>query len=266
MDIHVPETLTVLCFIVLVITLVSASIQDLRSREASDIHWIVIGIVGIAAMAIAAFDNITMERTMICVGSALILFDILYDRKWPLRYDAIFYALLAVLFIVPLLASFDDIFVKESIVIPVSYILFVAMYFSGVLKGGADAKCLISIALLFPIYPIMFGYPLISAPGLPLTAVFSFPLAVLFYASVFVLLAMVPMIVMNIVRGDTKMPKMFFGYRMDAARVAEAHVWPVDKEASDDGKMWVTPKIPFIVPITAAVIFVALIGNLFFLL
>jgi prepilin signal peptidase PulO-like enzyme (type II secretory pathway) len=54
---------------------------------------------------------------------------------------------------------------------------------------------------------------------------------------------------------------------MDASRVSDSHVWPMrDEVAADDGKIWVTPKIPFIVPITFAVFFVALFGNVLFLL
>ncbi|MCL2142800.1 MAG: hypothetical protein FWH44_00865 [Methanomassiliicoccaceae archaeon] len=269
----VEETLTAICFIVMTAVLVSASVQDIRSREVSDIHWAVIGITGTAALILTSFVDITLERIMICAGSAMIIFDILHDREWPLRYDIPFYALMVLLFAVPMMTSFDDIFVRDSAAIPLCYIIFLAMFFSGVIKGGADAKCLISLAVIFPAYPLMFGYPMISVPSSLVSVILSFPIAVMFLASVLSVLAMLPMILRNITRGDTKIPNMFLGHRMDAVRAEKAHVWPMNAAetsagtaADADGKIWVTPKIPFIVPITAAALFVTFIGNLLFLL
>jgi preflagellin peptidase FlaK len=149
--------------------------------------------------------------------------------------------------------------------IPVCYVLFVILFLTGTIKGGADVKCLMSIAIMFPVYPL-FGDPLIAVP-LMISKIISFPIAVLFHAAVLSMLLVIPMAARNIMRGDTKFPKLFTGYRMDATKAQNSHVWTMDEnEVADDGRIWVTPKIPFIVPITAAAIFLVFAGNVLFLL
>ncbi|MDR0198163.1 MAG: hypothetical protein LBI08_00265 [Methanomassiliicoccaceae archaeon] len=251
-----------ICFVVAAAALVSASVHDVRTREVPDIHWAVIGVTGMALMIIGISDGVTAERLMICAGSAMILCDILCEREWPPHMNAIFYATAAMMFAIPLMTSFDDPFVTCSAAIPVCYVIFLALFFGGVIKGGADVKCLISLAIMFPSYPAFGTFIARSA----VSAVFPFPLAVLLHASVISVLAMIPLIARNIMRGDTRMPNMFVGHRMDADRVGSSHVWPMCENADGDGKIWVTPKIPFIVPITAAVLFVTFVGNIMFLI
>jgi len=260
---------TLIAFAVLMATLVSASVQDGRSREVSDAHWLVICIIGVAVMLIAVSEHVTPERIMVCIGAAMIAANILHDREWPAYREILFNAATLIMFIIPAVMAYDDPFVRDSLAIPLSYVIFLVMFFTGAIKGGADAKCLISVAILFPVYPIMFGYPLIGVPGYPVTLIMSFPLAVLLHASLFSISAMLFVIVRNLIRGDTKMPNMLIGYRMDRSDADHSHVWPMtDCHGSDaaDEKIWVTPKIPFIIPITAAVIFVTFIGNIIFLI
>jgi len=256
-------------FLIMIVTLVSASVQDIRSREVSDVHWWAICATGIALMVIAALSAPSAARVMICAGSVMITVNTLHDREWSASREITFNIIAAIMFIVPMITAYDDPFVRNSLTIPLSYLIFVVMFFTGAIKGGADAKCLISLAILFPMYPAMFGYPLIGVPGYPITLIMPFPMAVLLHASLFSISAMAFVIIRNIIRGDTKMPNMLIGYRMDGQEAEHSHVWPMKDggTSSDaDGMIWVTPKIPFIVPITAAVIFVAFVGNLIFLI
>jgi len=229
-------------------------------------------------LTVAVFDGLTVQRLMVLVGSCLIVFDILYDKERSQLIDILFYGSIAVLFAVPMATAMSDNFVVITLAIPICYLLFVVLFFSGVLAGGADVKCLISLAIIFPMYPVIYGIPLISVPAASIiTSIISFPLAVLLYASLFSVLLMMPLMIMNIRRGDTEFPNMLFGYRVDAKEAEELYVWPMavkknksknsetSNETQDDGKIWVTPKIPFIIPITAAVIFTAVIGNIAFL-
>ncbi|MDR0778559.1 MAG: hypothetical protein LBE48_03875 [Methanomassiliicoccaceae archaeon] len=259
---------TVITFIVLLTVLASASVQDLKKREVSDTHWIILCAFSVIMMIITMPDHFfTAERMMICAGSAMIAFDILYDREWSLRLNIIFYAALAAMFVIPMITASDDSFIISSMTIPVCYVLFLLLFLTGAIKGGADVKCMISIAIIFPSYPLLFGHPLIEVPGTMISAVFSFPIAVLFLAAVLSILLMVPIAVRNIIRNDTEFPRMFTGYRMDPKDAANSHVWPMDMGTAADGeKIWVTPKIPFIVPITIAVIFIAFIGNVLFMI
>jgi len=245
---------------------VSASVHDVRTREVPDMHWIVIGMTGAAAAIAAMSSDVTTERIMVCVGSAMILFDILYEREWPAHLTALFYGTMAMMFAIPLMTALGDPFVKASMTVPACFVLFLALFFGGVIKGGADAKCMIVLAMMFPVYPEMFGFPVIGIPD-AVSVFVPFAPAVLFHASLFSAIAFIPVIARNAIRGDTKFPNMFIGCRMDAERVENSHVWPMRGCATeDDGKVWAVPQIPFIVPITAAVLFVAFVGNTVFLI
>jgi len=253
-------------FAVLIITLASASLQDIRSREVSDVHWFIIGAAAVISMIAAASAFFTVGRAMICAGTALLLSDILYEKERPATVSALFYASVTIMFAVPALTSFDDPFVRNTITVPICFALFALLYFTGVVKGGADAKCLMVIAMLFPVYPELLSFPMIPIPSTILADAMPFAIAVLFHAAVFSVLAMIPIIVRNVIRRDTKMPNMFSGYRIHSEKATKAHVWVMNRSEEKDGKIWVTPKIPFIVPITAAALFVAFVGNVFFLL
>ena len=83
------------------------------------------------------------------------------------------------------------------------------------------------------------------------------------------------------------MPEMLLGYRMDVKEAEKTFVWPMEKVV--DGKrvrvlfpknieddtlaklrehgakrIWVTPKIPFIIPIFVGTLVAALVGTVFF--
>ena len=285
----VIEILIAAGLIVTTAVLVSASMHDLRSREVPDIHWAIICIAGLVLLTAAAFDGgVTIQRMMILAGACLVVADILYDKERSPVVDTVFYAAVAVSFAVPIITTLEDTFVQNTLAIPICYMLFVILFYAGVLVGGADVKCLISLAIIFPMYPAAYGIPVIDIPAADMIpSIVSFPLTVLLYASVISMLLMIPMAVRNIRRGDTEFPNMLLGYRIDAGEAEELYVWPMAEKKkkgvspedtdgagkastsapeSSDGKIWVTPKIPFILPITAAVVITAVIGNVIFLL
>ena len=91
----------------------------------------------------------------------------------------------------------------------------------------------------------------------------------------------------NLIKGDRKFPQMLIGYVKPISSVDEEKEWPIqdiiDGEVvirtrpADDGavqrlkeagaeNIWVTPIIPFIIPLTVAYVIVLLIGNPFFLI
>jgi preflagellin peptidase FlaK len=259
--------------IVLTAVLISASVHDLRSREVPDIHWVAVCATGLLILLSVMSDGpITVQRIMIFIAAAMVVIDILHDRECSLYIDVMFYAALAVMFIIPMATAHDDSFIRYASAIPVCYVLFLTLFFTGVIKGGADVKCLISVSMIFPVYPVICGLPMIGVPPGIISNIISFPLTVLLYASLFSVFAVIPIAIRNVIRGDTELPNMFLGYRMDAADAEKAHVWPMDgvgthRSSDDSGEMiWVTPKVPFIVPITAAVLFAAVAGNVLFLI
>ena len=95
----------------------------------------------------------------------------------------------------------------------------------------------------------------------------------------------------NLMRKDLLFPQMLLGYRMEGTEAIGKHVWLMErieggrrvlfsrpKQEEDLRKevellrshghtrVWITPKIPFIVPIFISLVLTAFIGNPFFLL
>jgi len=92
--------------------------------------------------------------------------------------------------------------------------------------------------------------------------------------------------VYNVSRGDLGFPEMFFGYRMDIGDVQRKHVWPMEKVVNmqrvlvlfpsrstagrnlrslkDAGveRVWVAPKVPFMVPLLMGFVTAFTIGDL----
>jgi len=95
----------------------------------------------------------------------------------------------------------------------------------------------------------------------------------------------VGMLVVNLLRRDVRFPVMLFGTRMTVEDARKKHVWPMERVVngavrttlfprSDDEagwehlcqagveRPWVTPKVPFLIPLTLALPFSLLMGNL----
>ncbi len=133
------------------------------------------------------------------------------------------------------------------------------------LMGGGDAKILVGIAFLFPVYPS-------TTTLFPIFAISVFMNAVL-------LSALLPLFffIYNLKRlKEVKSLRDFFvlftGYRKDASQikryeaVVESIFLNVNKvqlgRKSSDGEVWVTPALPFIVPITFGFLIAAFFGDL----
>ena len=281
------ELLDVAKLTVVMVMLIPACISDWRRREASDAAWFLIGVFGIVCMTHTAFsDGMRWEYALMILGTVMILVDILWDFERKPLFKILFYICLALLFIIPMVSAFDDVLVRTFTVVPAAFLIFVGMFMSGLIRGGADTKCLIVLAMVFQTYPLFYEFPLIALPGFETTLIFQFSLMVMFHAALFSVSLLFYNLIRNLSRGERRFPQMLIGYRMSTKDAREAHVWPMqtvvdgkvvmakaqeksvidDLEKAGEGEIWVTPMIPFLIPITVAVLFVALIGNLLFLL
>lgn len=295
------EISTVTRLVIGLFFLVIASVQDLRRRRVRDTIWIIMGSLGIVLILSQLFiDNeiIKWEYYLILIPIAILFFDVFWDRE-PIYQDGkfsfvplpIFLYIVAILVMIWLLINFNaDFYFLKLFTVPVMILVCYGLYYSRLIRGGADAKALICISILMPYYPVLYGLPLIGleAQFLDVTSVlFPFALVVLLNASILFLFSPLIFLFYNIKRGDVKFPQCLVGYRVDINQVPR-FTWLMERV--EDGELkrsvfpkksrnkrenirrlkeyglknvWVTPQIPFIVPLTLGFLISFVVGNVF---
>lgn len=284
-----------------------ASAMDWRTRRVKDAVWMLMGGAGLALMAVQMLDDSSLLHSgdetyapahfLILFPVGLILADLFWERD-PICEDGklsplplALYAMAGVALAVMVWAEGMTLETGKLLAVPAVMVAFLIFFFTGIVRGGADAKALVCLAVLFPVYPAFDGLPLIGFPAdaaeiLQMTFPFAF-LILMNAAIIHVLLGPPVRLLRNLARGDKGFPEMLLGYRMDVADVPDSFVWPMEvvrdgevvlvlfpkrdgkiseelaklKEAGVE-RIWVTPKDPFIIPMTLGLVFSALIGNL----
>jgi preflagellin peptidase FlaK len=285
--VETEEILGLSAFIITIAVLVSASVGDWKKREVSNVHW---AVLGAAALALTFTLSIYLtgfrwEYIFLAAGTVMILIDILWDKEFnPL----IFYGAMAVLFVVPLFPNISEDIMLAWASVPLCFIFYVGLYYAGIIRGGADVKCLIALSIMFPIYPQFLGLPLISIPNNFFPLLFVCSVSIMFIAALMVTPLVLYFIAKN-AKKKKKKKRTFTGYRMEISEAERSSVWPLEdivdgnlvstKIPKDDDTaevysrlreagredVWVTPMIPFVIMITAATAFVILIGSPLFL-
>ncbi len=293
--------------------LIPASVQDWKERRADDRYWMAGGAAGIALLL---WDLMGSQPSVLHLSLALAIMWIYMDVFWS--GEEIFgdegmnlkgwNSLRLILYIVSFslfglgfyLLWGDMLFFMLFSVL--AMILFIyLLYMFDVIKGGADAKALIMLSILFPHYPAVSSV----LPALPLVPpltpgsfsglltweqiFFPFSFVVFMTAALLSLLIPIAMLMFNISRGDISFPQALFGYRMPLDEVKNHHVWLMErvvdgrlrvflfpKEDDSDqiaalekrgvSEVWVNPKIPFLIPITAGLFVSLLLGNVLLLI
>jgi len=168
-----------------------------------------------------------------------------------------------------------------------------AMYCSGIIMGGADAKGLMLVSLLLPAYPAVSGlhvetYFYEVLDKIPLQAyVFPFSMTILINGALLLLLYPLFFLALNLVRKNFKFPYCLFGYKLDLDKFEKKFVWLLEIEKEGKRKMvlspprekaeekqhlkklvdageksiWVQPKIPFLVAVTVGYVIAIVFGN-----
>ncbi len=232
------ETVTILDTIRLItgiVILFYASYTDIKTRRASNILWIIMGVIGAILLIIQFFTT---------------------------GFENLYY----LLFI--------------PIMIGLVYVLFQLR----LIFGGADAKALMAIAILVPIEPAIGQIPIFKGGIMP----FSWSI----FANSLIVFILIPisLLIYNITKKNIQFPYAFIGYKMSVQKAKEKFVWPLEKlengkrkfiympkdfdaqeelaefEKNNITEIWVTPKIPFMIPLLVGFILAFIFGDILFYL
>ena len=222
-------------FLVGVIILAYASYTDIKTRKASNYLWVIMGIA----------------------GAILLILQIILFESGELDSKMMY------LLFVPFMIFFV-------------YVLFQLR----LIFGGADAKALMALAILVPFMPEIQQFPLMKDSLMP----FSWTV----FSNSIILFLLIPLSLLftNIIRRNIQFPHCLLGYKMDIKKAKEKFVWPLERivdgkrkfvympkefdveeelaefEKNNYTEIWVTPKVPFMIPLLAGFIVAFIFGDL----
>ncbi len=231
--IETTTMLYIIRFIIGIIILTYASYTDIKTRRASDILWIIMSSIG-AILLLTQYLTIGFENIMILI-------------------------------FIPIMIGFI-------------YILFQMR----LLFGGADAKAIMALTILLPLQPNIYDLPIWGQSFMPASwTVFVNSLIIFLFIPIFLL-------IYNLIQRNIKLPHALLGYKMKLQKAKEKYVWPLEK--IQDGKtkliirpkefdtkeeynefekqgiteIWVTPKIPFMIPLLLGFICTFIFGDILY--
>ena len=244
-------TVQFLVVIAVISVLISASLHDICSREIPDHHW-----WGLCILAVIySISECGLYCGCMLSGGFLLLASYLFFER-IVGYRAVIVMIISsALLIVPYF-----LFTELSGWVTLSMSGFILiMYHSGVIRGGADAKCLVCLSMVFPYYPEIgqIVWVAVYPEGFVFNPVFS----ILFLSLLISSSAMLYILRKNLACGRIG----FTSYPMSLEEARSSFVWPLE-DFEDGKKVLVTPMIPFLVPITIATSFVLLFGSPLFAL
>jgi len=287
--------------VVLVVGFGYAAASDSRDREVPDELWQVLGAVGfLLGFVTVVPDGLVPSVLWAVVG----LFAIQHLFAWDDRLGgwveehadllelAAHVAVVAVVAVAVARLGLGATAVPVPVVAVLVTVLFArGLFEAGILFGGADAKALMVIGLLVPMFPT----PLLPQPAsiAPLTSVLPFSVNVLVNSALFSIAIPIAIAVRNLRAKEFHGLSGFLGYTIPVDDLPKKYVWlrdPMFGEAREEEKaietseddrrrrvaaaaelrsrgvqrVWVTPQIPFLVVMAAGVVGALLAGNVLF--
>lgn len=288
--------LTVTSLVFTIVVLGYASRLDWRTRRVRNPVWIVLSAVGLVFLAVRVLiEEQPIEYLFISLPILAILADVYLDpdSSGPVAraHPALKYGAAIAMTVAMALVWHDSQYFLHLLAIPVLMILVVLMYALDVIRGGADAKALLSLAIMFPFLPEVGGLPILTPEYWITGVMFPFTLVVLIDAAILVAVLPIAFLVRNILSREFLFPQLFLGYKKDIDDTRDSYVWLMERIENGErvvyskprrnedlgaeldrfaeigvDRVWVTPKIPFIVPIFFSVILTTVIGNLLLLI
>ncbi len=235
-------TVPLIIFIAVTAVMISASYWDVRTREVSDAHWMAIGVIG---MAVSVLTEDLLPGAL-AAGGFLMFMLFMFSEKVQGKVSLAVIALGSLLLILSSAVSEEP----YPLVTLAMVLLFITMYITGAMKGGADVKALAVLSFLFCEYPD-YGF-LVWEPIYPQSLVINPMFSVLLIAMI---LSIVYAIVHNLRRsGGTRISS----YVTTKTEAESSFVWKL--EDIDEENVRVTPMIPFLVPTTVGLVFTMVLG------
>lgn len=269
-----------------------ASFLDLKTRKVPNIYWIGLGVAGLGLILIQLYvDEMPIEYLLVFVPILAILADVYLGSEEETTRAKLMtfgkYALaLGSILVLAYQYGGDDYF-QHLLAVPIIMLFIVVMYMLDIVRGGADAKALISLSILFPFYPVFGSLPLIHGGTSAAETLLPFSFSILFNAAIIVALTPLAFLTRNLSRREFVFPLGLLGYKLDASEIAHKHVWLMESikdgehvtharprrredqksdiellERSGYKRVWVTPKIPFIIPMFVSLILTTVVGSI----
>ncbi len=283
-DMQVTDAAVLVDFAVVSAVMLSASRSDMRSREVSDRHWQILSVAGPVLYFVfcvgreglrweSAANLLGMLCAACCFTSG--------GTRWDLPAGVVSAVSAAAVLFLGERTALDMGGVMSQIMVLVYFLLYVL----GILRGGADAKCLIALSVSMPVYYDVWHIPLIEG-GRTLSAFFVPSLSVLLSGAVAATVWCVVWFFSEKEGGRRE----GFSYVMDIDAAERSFVWPLedivdgekrytgtcsDEEmpevyarlrAHGEKEVAVSYMIPFIAPLAAAAVFTMFVGNPMFLI
>ena len=289
------ESINALRLVLSLSILAYASFLDLRTRKVPNLYWIGLGVAGLGLILVQLYvDDMPIEYLLVFVPILAILADVyLGSEEETTRAKLTTFGkyALALGSILALAYQYGgDEYFQHLLAIPIIMLFVVVMYMLDIVRGGADAKALISLSILFPFYPAFGSLPFIHGETSAAETLLPFSFSILVNAAIIVALTPLVFLARNLSRKEFAFPLGLLGYKLDTAEIANKHVWLM--ESIMDGKLvthvrprkqedqkadiellassgykrvWVTPKIPFILPMLVSLILTTVVGNILLL-
>ncbi len=262
--------------------LMLAAVSDVRTREVKDCYWYAVIAWGLAVGTMVRWDG--SDHAALLVSLA----DLVLVAVWALspKITGIWGLPMA---IAVLVLSGISLHMDTETGLPgamafVLVLLFYVMYQVNLIPGGADAKCLMALALAFPVYPDIFS---LWTAGIPASVVLSPAFSILVMALVITVLGVIPVACRNIRSGNVSR-SMLTSYRAPISEARTSFVWLLERveegdvvrcrplmdekekeldslEALGREDVLVTPMVPFILPLAIASAVVLLLGSPLFI-
>lgn len=287
-----------LALVTLVVTLALGALWDARSREVPDRLWQVAGIIGAGLGAgILASRGVGAVLLWLWVAGFAVQHLFPWDERWPDGSSRVPDALEASLYLTTglILLVTGWTYGLGAQGVPLAAVAtFVAVVFARglfearILYGGADAKAVIAIAAVLPLWSM----PLLNPSGALSALLQVTPLALNALVNAFVLSLVVPigLALRNARRGEFSFRRGFLGSSIPTDELPSRFVWlpPLSSPPSAIGqelttaaedrqlrvdqaaalrargvvRVWVTPQVPWVVFFALGTGFALLLGNI----